>query len=439
MKARLLGKAGSSDVHVRSDAVFGVVIGTLFFLVYTKGYMQRIGIPDNIVKIAVEFPVFLILLHLVNRGIWRPAPGFLLIVLYVTWAVLSAVYNGAAVQEAFLYCRYVVYAYIVFAAVWVTPLTRAGVARINLIIVLLFAVQIAASAHEVFLRGERVEAYVGTLNAGGGELATVFPLFAMGLTVPLYLCYRGNPLYLLLSWAFVLVGYASGKRAIYFYAPFLYALILGWHVLKVRTPLAFKRFLCGQLVFVCLVPLLLIGVSRSATIGESASKSTAGRVAYALHAAMDYTRAEGYTGNTRARTATSRRVLNTLAGGDFGVMCFGWGPTAVMGTGRRFDRLLIDYGITGWSRDVISIGWPGMVFYLLFYLYTYRSLRRHALSSDSTYWQAIRFGVEVSFIVFLICHLTYGTSYAAGGVLSYVYFYFLALAVSPQHEQLRRT
>lgn len=427
-----------STVHVRTDTSFPLVLVVLFVAVYTQGYLERTGVPPSVVKTIVEMPVLVIMLHLINRGTWQPAPGFLLIVLYVVWSAVSAIFNGDSMYVAFLYCRYVVYAYVVFAAVWATPLRRSVVKRINSTIALLFVFQIMASVYQVLVQGERVEAYVGAVTARGGGLATALPLLAMGLTVPFYLYYRRNPLLLLLAWAFLLVGYASGKRAIYYLGPALYFFILGWYVARARALPALKRSLVGVLVFICLLPILWLGISRSPGIAQSHPGGLLDRVTYTLKAAEEYTTGERQTGRTTGRTSTNRRVLATLWNAPSGTILFGWGPAADRVREReRYESLMINYGICGWARDMICIGWPGVILYILFHLRVFYRCRSTAPPETGTYWPAMRFAGEIGFIVFLVVHLAYGSMYATTGVLSYVHLYVLALVMSPVHQRLR--
>lgn len=432
----LMDQADESRACVITDRAFGVVLAALFILVYTQGFLARIGVPPNLLKLILEVPIFVILLHLINRGVPQQTPGFFLIALYVIWTIVSAIYHGDGIYGAVLYCRYVVYAYIIFAAVWVTPLTRDAVMRINTVIALLFILQITASGYEVFVRGERVEAHVGVLYADGGALATEFPLFAMALTVPFYLFWRANPLLLVLSWAFFFVGYASGKRAIYFLGPSLYFFIFGWYFLRTHSWHGFKRFLWATVIFVGLVPVLLLGVAQSAGIGRSNSKSLVDQTIHALTKAREYTFKENHGGGTEGRTATTRRVISALLDGDKGTVLFGRGPLAVMGGGGRYDALMIEYGITGWTRDVISIGLPGMGLYMLFLSYLFHLLWRSPRPTCSGYWSALRFSIEISFVVIMICYLGYSSSFATSGQLSYVCFYLLALLLSPHHRHL---
>lgn len=436
MATYVMDSPSVSDVRVKTDAAFPAVLAVLFALVYAQGYLERVGIPSHIVKMTVEIPVFMIMMHLINRGVPQLPPGSILIALYVVWTVISAIFNADGLSMSFLYCRYVVYAYIVFAAVWSTPLTKTAVARLNLILSLLFIVQILASAHEVFVLGERVEAHVGALYADGGSLATEFPLLAMALTVPFYLYYRQSSWVLVLAWAFFFVGYASGKRAIYFLGPPLYFLMLSWHVIRNRTLCALKQSLYGVTVFACLVPLILLGISRSHGLGSGNTERSSERVTQAIRAAVDYTTAETKAGQTTGRTATNRRVLSTLLEGKLEVNLFGWGPAAMREGEKRYQDLLIGYGICGWAQDVICIGWPGMAIYLLFHLRMFFCLRSGALPRHSGYWMAIRFGAEIAFFVILASYIAYSSSFITGGQLSYVYFYFLALLVSPQHRHV---
>ena len=426
-----------ADIRVKTDALVPYVLAMLFALLYTQGYLERGGVPRPLVKLMVEMPVFLMMIHLANRGIRQLPPGCALMALYVVWTLVAAIYHGDGAPAALLYGRYVIYAYVVFVTVWSTPLTTSAVRRINRVLVLLFLLQIAASAHEAFVRGERVEAHVGALFADGGALATEFPLFAMALAVPLYLYWRGNPLLLVLSWAFFLVGYASGKRAIYFLGPFLYVCILGWYVLRVRGLQALRRSAGGILVFACLCPLLLLGVSRSHGISHLSLKSTSERVTYALDAAAHYTTGQEQAGRTTGRTATSRRVFATLWGEEMETVLFGWGPRAGrIGEGQRYESLRVTYGICGWARDVICVGWPAMLVYLLFHLRLFFALRSCAAPKYNRYWMALRFGAEIGFCVMLLGYIGYSASWAASGQLSFVYFYLLALLMSPRHRHI---
>ncbi len=426
-----------SDVRVKTDAAFPVLLSVLFVFVYTQGYLERSGLPSGIVKTLVEAPVLLILMHVVNRGLWQPTPGLLLVGLYTVWAVVSGIFSGDGVLMTFLYVRYVLYGYIIFVAVLTTPLTRSAVMRINGIIIALFVFQILASAHEVFILGERVEAHVGALCAEGGGLATEFPLLAMGLTVAFYLLWRANPLLLVLSWAFFLVGYASGKRAIYFLGPCLYVCILGWYVIRVRSLQALKRSLGGIVVLLCLVPLLLLGMSRSHGITDATWSRPFERITYALHAAVRYTTAQDQAGRTMGRTATSRRVFATLWSEDAETVLFGWGPRAArIGAEERYEKLMITYGIAGWARDVICIGWPGALLYVLLQFRLFQCLQNSFSRRVDGYWEAMRFAAEIAFLVMLVSYFTYSSSFPAGGHLSYVYFYLFAISMSPIHRHL---
>lgn len=437
MISHVMKRTDVSGMRVKTDRALGILLAVLFLLVYTQGYVGRMGVPRGIVKMTLEFPVMLMLVHLLNRGVRPLAPGWIFIVLYVMWTILSAIHNDDQVFKAFLYCRYVVYAYIVFAVVWSTPMTLSTIMRINAFIAMLFVFQILASAHEVFVLGERTEAHVGALYAEGGELATEFPLFAMALTMSLYLYYRRNPLLLVLSCAFFLIGYASGKRAIYFFGPGMYFFILGWYALRDRSVAALKGSARAGLVFLCFIPFLLMGVSRSGGIGQSDPSKPREQIAHALNYAIQYMTREHTPGQTAGRVATSRRVISSLLREDKGTVLFGWGPSAAMGRGGRVDVLMIEYGITGWARDAISIGVPGMVLYVLFHVSLFRQLQRSPPPQCNKYWHALHFGTEVVFVMIMMCYFMYSSIFSAGGgQLSYVYFYLLALLMSPQHRHI---
>jgi hypothetical protein len=339
-----------------------------------------------------------------------------------------------------LYPRVVIYAYIVFWAVWHADLDASEIARLNWLIVALWGVQFFAAAVEVFVLGERTEANVGTLSSTGGGAAAVLPLFVMVYAMSFYLYCGGHPFHILLTVACGLVGYASGKRAFYFLMPPVYLVLLVWYNVREAVPGGLRRCAGPVLVFCLAAPLLLYGLSHSHGISSGYSDdSVLDKVRYALEAGRQYTLGEDEDQYTIGRTSTSTRVLQALLYGDMRQTLFGLGPSSLISDKKAKDALEIGYGVTGWARDAVSIGIPGMLLHVGFYVHCGLLLLRRPRQTANVQQEALRFGTLVSFCLFLLMYFVYCDAFVMAGWMTFPMFYLAAIVLSPNYRSLWET
>jgi len=378
---------------------------------------------------------------LVTRKVKLP-PGCIWFTLYVSWSLLSGIVTQDTLYDGFLYARYTLYSMLIYIVAYSSNIHVAQLKRFAFPIASLMILQLAVSVIKVTVFGDRTEWRVGTMTVIGGELAALFPLVALAYAMAYYAYVRHSFWVLLLGLAFGMVGYASGKRAIYFTLPLCFLASLSLYALvqyRCKRPVPHKILIHSVAAIAISIPFFLYGVAHSAGIGmENASGLT---IAESLINAATY--AESYNtgvsdrGMSTGRTSTSWRVINSLVAGDAKQIIFGWGPTALIpkrgegvGTAGGFRALGIWYGIVGWSRDVLSIGIIGPLLYSVAYLsvlgYSYRALY---ITADR--WiKAALFAVVAGVATLLAAYAYYASSFMSSGTITFLLLFTAGVALS---------
>lgn len=410
----------------------------LFTLVYTKGVLDRLGLPDFWSKLIVEFGVLLVILPILKKSRWKSAPGWAFVAIFTILTIISGMLSGDGPYLSLLYFRMTAYAYLVFWAVWNADLSGREVWRINRLILMLWLLQIAASAFELFVLGERVEAHVGTITSGGGGPATAFPLFALAYFMAFYFYYKRSWKVVLLGLAFGIVAYASGKRAIFFYMPAIYALAIVWYCVREKSFSGFGRMIVPAVVFILILPLFIFGLTTSKRFTYLQGAGIVETVVVAFEVAKEYETRVGQGWVTFGRSATSMMVFQNITSGPFDKYFTGHGPASLMmhGEKRAGESEGIAYGIVGWARDTLSIGWPAMIAHVAFYIFLWRKLYRRRDVIKNSYFNALHFGAHLGFAVYFLLYFTHLDAFAMAGWLTFVQVYVVALLLSPKHKCL---
>lgn len=411
------------------------ILAILFILIYVRGTIERFGVPDLVIKYLTELPIVFLVLFTLKRRDWSLAPGWIFVVLFVVWSVISGILSGDGVYQSLLYFRMLVYAYIVFWAVWNADLKSDEVLRLNKLILLLWFIQIVASLYQLFVFGERIESYVGTLSSSSGHPATAFPLFAMSYVMAIY-CYQKRSLWLLLlAIAFGIVGFSSGKRSIYFLMPLIYSIIIVWYCLREKSFASIGKMFAPLLIMVLTLPLLTFGLTHSKKFEHLQGRHTIDIIDEAIDVSYEYNYAER-AGKTTGRISSSLNVLQSLSNSETRMFYFGAGPASLTDVSEKQAQWFygIEYGIVGWSKDIISVGFPGMIFFISFYVLLWHHLSRRRTDILNDYGKALHFGTHLAFFVYFLMYFFYCNAFVLAGWFTYVHLYFLALVLSPRHQ-----
>jgi hypothetical protein len=408
----------------------------LFILVYTRGIIQRLTQSVFWTNFLIEVSIVLVACSILNRSPLKLAPGWIFVALFVTCTILSGIASGDDPYFSFLYFRMLVYGYIIFWTVWNANLTGHEILRLSRLILSLWILQIAAAIFELFVLNQRIEAHVGTIAFTGGGAATAFPLFAMAYVMAFYCYYKRSVWLILLAFSFGIVGYASGKRAIYFLIPAFYTAIILFYYLRERSFLGLQRMLGPIFICFLIFPLFIFGLTQSKRFSTLKGKETVTVISGAAKISEEYTFRVYRGGKTFGRTATSLKLLRQLCNGMLGQYLFGFGPASLMEHGgKRAKRLFgAEYGIVGWAKDTISVGWPAMIFHISFYAFLWWRLYRQRLIMSNDYAKALYFGTHFAFAAFFLLYFFYLDAFVVAGWFTFVHFSFLALLLSPKHH-----
>jgi len=171
------------------------------------------------VKLVIESVLALNLAYFVLWNRFRFSPALIIAACYMIWSLLSGVItSGNSIYDGFKYARYTFYAFLLYSMVWNQRFSKRELKIINILLGALFLLQIVLSLVRILFT-ERVEWRVGTMTVSGGELATVFSLFALCYVMGYYFYVRSSLWIMLITVSLGLVGYASEKRAIFFLIP----------------------------------------------------------------------------------------------------------------------------------------------------------------------------------------------------------------------------
>jgi hypothetical protein len=412
------------------------LLSVIFILCYLGGLIESLGLNSLTVNFIQELPIYILVFYTMIRSRSFRTPGWMFIVFFVIWVVISGLNSGDGLYSSILYSRMLLYAFLIFWATWNADLTRRDIASLNKLILSLWILQIAAALFYVFLLDQRFERIVGTLSSSGGGTGTIFPMFAMSYVIASYLYQKRSLFWIFLGFSFGFVGYANSKRAVYYYLPLLLVIMLGLYLFREKHPKR-KSILLILIVFMILIPILLIGVNNSAGIStENEESSISDILDHMITYAFKYENRE-YGNSTSGRYSTSKFMLSEVLKFSDTKFLFGYGPASIAHKeGEVRSDIGIIYGETGFVKETLSVGWPAMLTHIGLYLYLWLLLYQRRKLMQNPEAKAIYFGTQMAFFVFLLIYTTYMDAFSMAGWFTYIHFYFLALLLSPKHKWL---
>lgn len=299
------------------------------------------------------------------------AAPFAIATLYLLWTgIISLIFNES-ILEYYLYTRYFVLGFLIMLICFNTDslelFMRSFLKSIDFYVIFQFVACLI-----LFFSLGRLERYVGTMSSSGGSLATVWPItFAPFFFLRFVVLGRRLDLFLLITLIFM--GYASGKRAVYFLIPLSILIISIFYLgtgLLLKGKKSFLRIIYSVLF---LFVFLLLGISGTESLSQSNGFSLKS-IATAISYAGEYSSQESViNGESIGRSGSTFNTINGLI--ENGDVVFGNGLKSLKGE-IKFSKYEVGYGITGLIREIISLGFVGGLLYLLFFVSLFLRLRR---------------------------------------------------------------
>ena len=389
-------------------------INKLFILLipfFFQGTLQEIGLPTVIFKIFSEgLLVIGILPFLIKIKLKKDEVKILFVVgIYVVWAILSAVYNDQNFYYAFAYTRYVILGILLFLVSSRIKFDKANCKKIFYALVVITIIQIIASLFNSNLLNQTLERKVGTLINTGGVLATIFTIFIMPFFLFYYLKVK-NLYYLLLSLSTLLIGIASGKRAVVFYFLILSIITIFKSQKKKLNPF---RVLLPIVLILISINIAILNVSSG--IIDGVFEDFTGNYSEATSYAIEYSTGLDTRSNATGRIGASQNIINNITKKEnIDRLFFGYGPSTLMGE-MVFRRFNIVYGIVGWGMDIISVGLPSLILYCIIIFLLWQRIR-NIKSTNDVYFNTLLIGTRMAFITWFIAHFTYSGIFVKGPI-----------------------
>lgn len=319
---------------------------------------------DLFSKIISEALIFLWFLYVLKKpNFIFPRKPLQYGVLYLFWTAFAAIVNYDNLYEYYSYTRYFLLSLITLFISYNIYDFKRFISFTLKTIDFFVLLQITYCVFTFFTEG-RLERNVGTMSSTGGSLATVWPL----TFVPYYVLrfvIKGQWKNLAFVIGLVFLGYASGKRAVYFLIPIsliiIYYAFLGSKIFIYNTRIKPRLLLSISFLFF----VLLLGISGTESLAQGNGFSL-NSLDSAINYIGDYSTQESVlNGESIGRTSSTKNVFNGLWKDNNAF--FGNGLTAVKGE-FKFSKYKVGYGMTGLNRELISIGFIGGLLYILFYI-----------------------------------------------------------------------
>lgn len=403
------------------------------FFVYTQGFWERFtAIPAQII---IEVAVLVL-----GALYFRPKHKLSLLLFFLIFVIglISATYTST-VTSYIKYLRFLFYSYIVIDVFYQAEFTIKQFNHFLIFTVCTILLQGIASVYQLFIVGQQVEAYVGMMSSLGGTTATVYPMILMGIcTVIFFFATKKfgllrHSIILLIILSFCLLGYSSGKRAIYYLVPCLaIGALLVCYLFSFRKVggLGIRKILTIVLVVLVCEPFYFWGIKNSEGLNyflkgnETKWELIVNIVEYA-----DFYENYEDEGLTSGRSGTSKMVLaSTFSSAD--QFFYGEGFGSIKDEDFK-SSIGVEYGVVGFTRDILS---GGFLFCLLNILFFICLILRHTTKKFDPFSQCLRI---VLFACYIITHLFYSSDFMVSLKITFLFAIGLAYCNANQYQPIR--
>ena len=377
--------------------------------------------------------VVLLLLALTTKRIhFIRLPGLFFLIGYIVLGLISSIINDVSYVKTFISNRYAIN---VLIFITITVCARFSRHEINLIfkyMMILFLIQLFAALANVLMHG-RTERFVGTITNSGGGAGTVFPLLALSYFMGYYLYKSRNWMLFLLTFSFILVGVANGKRAICVLFPIFFCVGLFLDSFFCRS---INKFIRTIITIALIAPVLLVVglflLGNSGGFRHIKEEQTLGKqVQMSYNYGIKYSTEIGDSETiVHSRGGCFRLMIKYLLHGYEGYW-LGIGPilTSTESEKQGFEEYGFGYGVSGWITDAIRYGTPAMFFHFFFFITMLITLLRkisfHSLNESG---KVLYFGTTLSLICFLFIHLIYNSFLCQDSIMQFpIVFSYIAL------------
>jgi len=410
-----------------------------FIIEYLLGMSPTTQLSSDpiFIKILLEGIIIVLFIFVFDKIKWTKQAMYisLPIFVYFLWAMISAYQNNLSILHAIKYSRYFIYSLFIYFIVKTIKINDVRIKKIILLFYYLVLLQIIISIFNILFHGV-LENRIGTLLLMSGELGTIFPLIFLGFFIAYYHIVEKDIKYLFTGWLLLIFAYSTGKIAALIIFPLLY-LFYEYYISNLLGLNISKRVrIIGRVLIISLIvsPFLVLYVQNIYFGNVTTSKNTSGfsQITKIIDFANKYTTGET-SGMVRGRMAANTMLLNSISKNKKYI--FGYGPMALYGEdekgyGSGFTPVGILYGIVGWARDYLSLGFPAVIFMFWLIAIVFRRFRKmlklRKFVPDNVYF--IIMGSYLTIFVFVFDYLFYSAVTFVSGFPIFILMFGLGIS-----------
>ena len=407
----------------------------IFFFNYTEGFWTEY--VSEYFQYGIELIFVVFLLRNTSKWLQDSCGGkltcfwlaFSLFLATITWTIVPMLKE----------IRFFLYYILLFRIFWNESFSLSQIKKLFSFIIFLILLNGVISFIRIFFMGLREERLVGIISSSGGTTATSFPmlicsilalffLFDIQLTQKASFQVKKYAVMLLLLLSAFLIGYGSGKRAILVLTPLAIFATFIFSSFHLSFKTIAKKTIALIFILLALNTLLLHAFYNTHgydyVISEGDSWTTV------LQGVWEYTNDYEFSqnqGSSMGRLGSTIEIWNACQQDNIWLTGIGYHSHKDEETR---DFLNIIYGVCGWSRDMINGGILAVLFSIVIYV---RLIFSHK-STDGV-WKVLKIVILFNF---LCIYFFYSSDYAVSLKLNMLIALLLALANSPNYEQIRQ-
>jgi hypothetical protein len=428
----------------------------IFILLFSQGIFELSGISGAYPKYLAEILIVglfvkkIIEIALGNTRIIFPGLKYALFSGIVV--IISAVLNGKSIVEIALFTKIIYVYYFLFITLVNENFSQKELNRFYSFFKALFVIQLIAVGIKYSILGISEAGGIGTISLASGSLSTILPMFASCYLLAMYF-YTKNYKYVIGIFCFTALGIIGEKRAIVFFIPLTFFIVLLLFQTKRATIISVfkqKSFLKNFLLLLLASIIAVYAIVRlSPTLNPDNEIGGRFSFSYAIEYGQKYTtRDKVDNAYAVGRTVAPLLAYKTVESYGSIHLLLGMGPGDLIEsaflpgnyTGRNM-KILEKYGIgyggrSGFIWLFMQVGIVGTLLFLMIIIKLYKRINKIYKNSDSRYLQALALGFLGSVFVYFIDLGIYSRTMITQTAIVSVFFAMPALII--QHNKLAR-
>lgn len=418
----------------------------LFFISFTKGIWELLGINESMVQLIIDFiiiSIFFISLIFITQKKSMVAPGFKIISTFFIIVVISYLLNNVTTTHLILFLRKFFIYVIFFYSIINIDFNEIQKNNILKLLIVLFTIQVLAAFIKLIVLGGTQEKIVGTISVMEGSLATIMPLLAISFLISMYL-FKKRIIYIVYTLLFMAIGLISNKLGILFYIFILFIILTFLYTKKLTNSNLFNLPFLLYMSKIGFYLVVIFGLFVSLNPRANPENKVGGSIdiEYLSKYTEDYNtlQLKGSRVEADGRADAPGVALTKLSNGGLFNLILGYGPGDIVQSSLlKYENPLLEKYNMGYGARLgqvwilMQLGLLGLVVFAMYHIYIFKCLYNNFMSNNLNQEKnIILLGILGISIIFFMDFFTYSSQilYSPGVTLLYYYCIYHGLTIT---------